>query len=243
LVEREVLQKVSADGELQFPKLRQYFFPWMGFTFWKQDSSFDIQNHIFENTSLLTAQELPMAVDEFFNEKWPQDRSPWRFLIFPSYTKVDEPGTKSVVVFCAHSGLGDGEALYRTFFKPLLDGPVNGSIAGVPLGILSQPPTHTYPFDIVLDYFRSSDNNQLHSIGEPLSKRRQAWYHIQKIPLKAIEEVKLKLNVSTSGIVLSAIGGGIRRYMELWGIEPPEYLHLVRPTFFPRASDSVTHSR
>ncbi len=245
MIENQVLKKVTADGKLQFPELRQYFFPWMGFTFWKNDRFFDIQNHIFENTSLLTDQEFPRAVNEAFDEKWPQDRSPWKFLVFPNYRKSEEPGTKTVIVFYAHHGLGDGEGFFQTFFKHIFDEPVNDSIATLPFGMLTQPSSETYPypFDIISDYFRSSDDNQLHPPGKQLSKRRQVVYHTHRIPLKPIEEVKLRLNVSTTGVILSAIGGGIRRYMELGGLVPPEYLHLLHPTFLPREGDGVTNNR
>ncbi len=194
---------MSADGKLRFPELRQYFFPWMGFTFWKTDRSFDIQNHIFEKTFLLRDQELTIAVYEIFDKKWPQDRSPWRFSIFSNYTKTDEPGTNSVVVFCAQHGLGDGEGFYRTFFKHIFDETVKGSIPEVPFGMLSKKLTETYPFDIISDFFSSSDDNQLHSPEKQLSKRRHAWYHPHKIPLQPIEEIKFRLNVSTTGIILS----------------------------------------
>jgi hypothetical protein len=243
VIEKNVLQRIGRNGKPEFSELRQYFYSWRDFTFWKKDPKFHIGNHVFENTSRLTENEFPGITGQVFAEKWAPKRSPWKFIVFPNYVKAGNPLSLSIVIFCAHHGLGDGEGLFKTFFKFIFDEPVETSVAELPPGMLSKGPSPVFPFDIIRDYFRSYDVNAFHSAKLKISKERQVWFHPETIPLKPIDEIKFKLNVSRTAVMLSAIGGGIRKYMELNGFQPPEHLHLLNPIFLPRKKNGPTNNR
>jgi len=98
----EVINGKNSKGELCYQKLKNYYDTWLGFTFWKKEENFQLENHVHEiNLSEydfmkennngkdgVTEEQLMKMLGARATKCFPPGISPWEALIVRNYKKA-----------------------------------------------------------------------------------------------------------------------------------------------------------
>ena len=82
LIEKGLISALSSTSKigLAYPELQQYLTHWAGYFFWKQESAFSIDDHVYRR-KLHPGEDLLKVEQEFLREPLPQYKSPWSILV------------------------------------------------------------------------------------------------------------------------------------------------------------------
>jgi len=109
------------DGSLRYPELKQYPYKWMGFYFWKPESDFNIQEHIYQlpqkHDEHLTRQDIRKIVQDLHAKPFAVDKSPWEGLL--AYSNHPVEGKQSFFLMKMHHGMADGFSIMKLLVDQL----------------------------------------------------------------------------------------------------------------------------
>lgn len=159
--QKEVLEGRNKHGELSYLKLFYYFESWMGFTFWKWEKDFSLENHIrmFDpsdidpnnNSDTVTEEQLMTCMGSLATRPFPQGISPWEVLVIRKYKRkpsdlhtdyrqtvhiktIDTEFEKDIeyaVVLRIHHAIADGYSIMKLLMS---------NICGDPLSVVPKAP-------------------------------------------------------------------------------------------------------
>lgn len=96
--QKEVIEGRNTKGDLCYLKLKYYFESWLGFTFWKEEQDFSVDNHVREfevpkeelnnNSDFVTEKQLLKALGPLATKPFPKGMSPWEALAIKNYKKA-----------------------------------------------------------------------------------------------------------------------------------------------------------
>jgi len=206
----DILVKVNQrndQGDLKYPELQQIGASFAGYSFWKWDKYFDINNHVhlgYEGCTSLTLDTLNQITSQQMHQ--PYIGSPWEVFLFPDFkfrsTDIDSEPRSAVVVRFNHA-LIDGYSLVEIMAEsssipvPARRSKNTGKRTAWKLGnrimnlLLS-------PYMLVGNFYDTWD--------EKLLKRDNSGTLVvrysEPIPISFIKSLKDKLGVSFGGIYL-----------------------------------------
>lgn len=232
------LLHASDNGKLRFPELRQYVERWLGFLFWKQDFQFNIQNHITmhkleENCTEEEAERFAsQLIEDQLNRPFPPKKSPWEVHFVQNYKMAGENNEKTTLaVFRFQHTMGDGYAILYTLVEALGKTPLSN--------MAFQPHASTTTFKNIPPWYSIIkipqlmvllvknivlDNDYLMSIfARPkspwfVSDDKKLWKQLytrsKLISIDKFKEIKNRLGVSFTGVILSAVSAGVSKSLK-----------------------------
>ncbi|CAG7730375.1 unnamed protein product, partial [Allacma fusca] len=128
MFQERVLNVKNTNGKFMYNKLTQYYTHFMGFSFWRADSKFNITNHVreynYENLQLRCPQDdvtLQRVLPELAKLHWKDRQSHWETLVVKNYCKNENPNNpKTLLIFRFDHGICDGYSsigLFRILFQ------------------------------------------------------------------------------------------------------------------------------
>lgn len=235
----EYVHKKEPSGELAYPEYQQHLEKWLGFYFWRWDSSFDIKNHIrkydgkYKDEETIDDTTLLQIIKEQTWKGWNPKRSPWEFLQIPNYKGTDDSDgvQKSILIFRIHHVLGDGYFILKLLME---------DISGISCQKAAQPKyiqrsgwnklLHAVlfwirgPYQFVSMMCEAKDTNPWHIPEEQLTRPMNAAL-TRKIPLSYVKGIKNSHQVTFTALINAAVSGGIRSMMIEQGIQEPQDIH------------------
>ncbi|CAL8138910.1 unnamed protein product [Orchesella dallaii] len=218
-----------------YPELKQYAVPFMGFMFWKHDPNFNLKNHLKSHIIPVTSdknqidveQENREFLEKLLNKPFNPERSPWEFYIVNNYrneqfkdSRVNEEMT--LIVFRFHHCLGDGFSILRAIVEELLETPLSTLALPTPkmvFGLASLKKRLKFVFTALLriPYDAGSfiglafyPKTPLYTTDEK-RKCELLYERNELMPIHRIKDIKKKLGVSFSGVLLAAISAAVAK--------------------------------
>ncbi|CAG7819678.1 unnamed protein product [Allacma fusca] len=235
-----VLSQRRSNGQLLYKKLKQTWTNYCGYTFWKTDGNFKLENHVrdydYEGDLRLpihcTKEDARGVMSGLLGAPWVKGRSPWEAFFFP--VSEDYENTRTLFMLRIHHALGDGysiEGLLKTLAQTELGMPKPKAFFGKKIGFLS---VLRVPYDfagLIMDSWDFQNNWHFSTNGKP----RDVHISIFKsLPVSLIKQAKNKLKVSYAAVLYSVVGGGIQRIFEDANLPVPDFLTTHFP--IPRAN-------
>ncbi|XP_070580235.1 putative diacyglycerol O-acyltransferase MT1468 [Ptychodera flava] len=239
LVHARLVSAENRRGRKLYPRFTQKVVAVYSGYGWVNDTDFNIENHIFQMpTSVKTHRDLKTYIAAMAGKEIDLDKSPWDLHIAVNLDKEQE----TVLLFRMHPCFTDGISLLRIFCKSVADmHPANvlkprfgggaiifnglrAAIAG-PLIFLGK---------LILP---RRDFNILH--GPSLSgKKVVAWSGPVSFP--AAFRVKQVTRSTLNDVIVAAISGSLRTYMQSRGIANPYNMHASMPMDLRTDSNYIT---
>ncbi|ODM92649.1 hypothetical protein Ocin01_14035 [Orchesella cincta] len=231
---RKVIEAKGKHGNHIYPEFQQFFHQWMGFLFWKWEKDFRIEEHI-------TYYE-PSLNHQVNDKELVQLRHDLADLIPENDdgTGGPYPGPKSVVIVRLHHGMADGYSMLELFLNSIDNDNVKREDLAKPRfkkRTFLQSLMYwaavwlSVPYYVTQELFTTYDNNALHPKGVKLT--RQAYSAGDSVPVATIKKIRSKYNVTFSAVVMSALAGGIRKFMLVNDMKIPDKMHVVTPLPWP----------
>lgn len=138
-VEKGWLSPKPGEAFLKYPEFQQYPTLWKGYMFFKPDTDFSLNNHIYEHTISENASKedcetiLCNLVESLINKQFPPKRSPWEIHLLKNYKNPNiATGNEdvsdqhmSVLIFRFHHGMVDGFSVMNSVVDGICDNEVS----------------------------------------------------------------------------------------------------------------------
>ncbi|MEM7479774.1 MAG: WS/DGAT domain-containing protein [Acidobacteriota bacterium] len=220
----------SLDDGRRFPRFSKKVVSINGRDHWSEDPDFDIERHIFEvepsdhwGDGSWTRERLTDYLGHLAADPLPRDRPLWQILVLQGIDKG-----KSAVITRIHHCMGDGMALIPIMFsiqdpigegaervEPKADDPTRRVAKAKPSRAklwLKAPLAG--PFVLLRKALARPDRSALHG-PRPGGEKRVAWS--QPIPLAQVKAIKNALGATVNDVLMAAVAGAFRRYLEQGG--------------------------
>ncbi|CAL8139150.1 unnamed protein product [Orchesella dallaii] len=231
----EAINRRWLGNNSSYPELKQYVVPFMGFMFWKSDPNFNLKNHLKSHTitessdenQFTAEQENSQFLEKLLNKPFNPERSPWEFYIVNNYRNeqlkdscIQEEMT--LIVFRFHHCLADGFSILRAIVEGLMETPLTTLALPSPktlFGLASLKKKMKFALTALLRLPYDAGN----AIGlafypkTPLyttDERRGCellYERNELMPIHRIKDIKNKLGVSFSGVLLAAISAAVAK--------------------------------
>lgn len=125
----------------RYPVLKQYMTSYFGFSVWKDEPNFQLEEHIVERTLDVGIPpvkiELNKIYDELLNMPYKETKSPWDIILIRNAVIVDNvdatldhsnntkssplplPSTKTLIALRIHHAMADGKSILKLFVEGL----------------------------------------------------------------------------------------------------------------------------
>lgn len=111
--------------QLRYPELKQFLTTFMGFRIWKNDTHFNIDNHVLEKSDLFTdckEEELLAKIHhEILNKPYHEQRSPWNMILVRNASESNNNtlNNKTVIAIRFHHAMADGRSILKLIVECL----------------------------------------------------------------------------------------------------------------------------
>jgi WS/DGAT/MGAT family acyltransferase len=186
--------------------------------FWREDPDFDVARHIVtvHDDSLRSSEALQEFIGLQAALPLPEDRPPWQFLFIPDF---GDGGT--AIITRVHHVIGDGVSMVPVLFslmdlgevdpKDLAEQHVKTRGTAGKLWQVFLKAALGAPGLLVARAVRPADRSILH--GPELSGiKRVAW--TEPLALERVKEIKNRLGATVNDVLMAAVSGAFRRYVE-----------------------------
>jgi hypothetical protein len=245
LIQRLLRNRKESPLQPLYPQLRQAPVQFGGYFFWKNVLSFDVDQHIrvVANPDSIGQSEFCRFLDTMSKAPFPPDRSPWEVLIAENVMLAETGEVPcTVIVLKFHHCLADGQAIFSAFIGSCADEWVDNRFATHRPSLWeSVCQFFLVPKSILRDTIRSflipaSDTrNQRWTVVEAqtttIQEPADLYFSDSDISFSVIKRIAEAQNTRCSAVVVAGISGGIRRYLQKSGQEPPE--SFTGQTTFP----------
>ncbi len=221
VLKRWITSKNKNNGELIYPQFTQYPYRWLGYTFWKNDETFHIQNHVFSHSVTETGEsELNQLTEKLLNAPFPQKRSPWEIHIIENHKSTKFPEkVSSVLVLKVHHCLSDGYSILAALIEGLRETPMSGLVLPKPRHAqktLLQKISFILTFPLVFSIELFSVYKYAFEYSPWKVKDSEKKWHMicsqsDLIPIQNIKQIKNKFDVSFTSVLITAISAGITK--------------------------------
>ncbi|CAG7733438.1 unnamed protein product [Allacma fusca] len=242
LIRTKLVNRRMSDGELKYPELQQSVEKFLGFYFYKQDKTFDLNHHV---TWIGKPQEVFNSSDGaeiheiLIHRAFQSEKSPWEFVGM----NLEGNPAETTIYFRIHHCLADGYSIAQIIISDLGERPMgfikrvtkNASPDRTRLSILD---LWRVPHEQVKQRYFSKDINALHNSGINLSKR----YHslvTDRIELDLVKGIKNNENCSFTAVILACVTASFRKHFLRVGGEIPDCIHTICPLPIPNHGDRL----
>lgn len=215
------------EDKLQYPEFQQYIENWMGYMFFKNDTSFSLDNHLFAHTIRENATEMECektlcnCVETLLNKTFPAKRSPWELHMFQGYknSKLGQ-GNMTLFVFRFHHAMVDGFSIMYAFIEGLAGGKLPDVKIATPNEVKSSGMNKWvyvplrmihdlgYFATLTWEQFRVGHQNPL-NVPDEKKKWKQLYARSELISIQKIKRIKNELGVSFTTVLLSSLAAGV----------------------------------
>ncbi|XP_065669722.1 putative diacyglycerol O-acyltransferase MT1809 isoform X2 [Hydra vulgaris] len=204
---------------------------------WEEESNFNIRQHIpiYKGVLPETKKDIEQLCSRLTDEEFPKDISPWMLKIIP---KKDKSG---FIIFAkVHHVIGDGYALIGLLSELVDQKPQFMDFPPRPQGYLSNKVVKilsivlTGPLALLTIAFSQNLRNPFKAT-KGLTSKTISWTN--PISLKTIKRIKSKTNTTVNDVMMSTLGGALRRYLTERGIFPDD--QPVAMTFNLRSTSEM----
>jgi len=233
LLEKRLLNLV----ETKYPELSQKLVRWLGFFFWEDDTSFNLNNHwtvITEEFS--TPEQLEQHKERLIKKPFFKEHSLWEIVIYENITFKKD--IKCIIGLRIHHSLADGYSLLN-FFKSLSGNEEMLKLVAKPNEANKRSFLHVAAY--FLKFFLIGPTQTLVSVIQ--CKDQNAWKvpqdQVQGVAYKTeinpgicmerVKQIAKSHSVKTTTIIFTALTGGIRKFMLETGTPVPQYLTVICP--------------
>ena len=231
--------KESADT-LLYPELQQYAVQFMGFSFWRQESNFKIEDHVwecFDPFAEFRSKDLNEIHEKLIRKPFRAKRSPWEFILLLG-RNVDPEDEDVHIFFRFHHCLSDGFSILQLLMTEL-----TGQELALPRVSKVEPERKPFlhriahycvkillvTYEQVCQRYFSKDINIWHHQALNLSQKYHAIMS-DRIEVDFIRDVKQKRQDCTfSALILAGLAGGIRKYFQEHEMPLIDQVHVVCP--------------
>jgi hypothetical protein len=247
--QQKVMDSMDKNGNKLYAKFTYYYESWMGYAFWKKENDFKLENHIrfceeteeLINENAINEESLMTILGPICTKPFKKEISPWEILIvrnfIPASNKINpefKPNTeiggdnekrKFALVLRIHHALADGFSVMKMVMNNLSDEPMTKFVT-VPVKeksilemfmlyigiIVLSPYYHVKQFVLDVDKnFWHLKESQL--TGDLFTIRSEA------ISVEDLKQASKRLKVSSTAVLLTTFGGGIRNFMKSSGLD------------------------
>jgi len=234
-----IFRKHVSTGKFLFPEFQQYYTTWLGYPFWKNEASFQIDQHVHHLVFNKT-EDLQPELRNVLETQFSDSQSPWEINFVET---IDNPNCH-YVWFKFHHALADGYSILNAL----------GGVADAPVQQLqpkreervsfrtqvSRCINHFHMFFLVLEGMFKPVKSEWDSL--PFTGERYTGF-TDTIPLSSVKELSFKHDASVSTITMAIITGATRRMMLKNGISnPPSSLLGITFIRLPHESSNLTNS-
>lgn len=215
ILNAKIHNKISNQDELRYPEFTQYQVDLAGYTFWKDDPAFNIDNHIIEKSYNGNFKSSRMRIHQYFtNKSFPERRSPWEILMVSEY--LNNPD-KTLIILRNHHTLGDTKSI----LKVIVEGLGEKKLKLPPVQYLNTSYLDKIQYYVLLPFYfvyvqvlghfvaLKGDTNpwKFREEEEPLlnvciSKR---------VPMSEVKAIAKKHRITTSAVIMAAVAGGVAK--------------------------------
>lgn len=209
-------------GREVYPEYKQFVELWFGFAFWKNDSHFDIHNHIkFYNLDgrLVSTKEATLLTETLLNKQFQIGKSPWELNVVYNYDDPELPaGPKTVMIFRIHHSLADGYSILCSLVEGILQEPLQ-SQCKLPTPTFSKRGKWaeilfrvTLPVRIMRDagdYFVKAARENPFNVPDGKKAWKQHYGRAELVPIQKIKDIKNKLGVTFTSVLLAAVSASL----------------------------------
>jgi len=222
-IDGRMIQAKDRKGRALYPELTHYVSPAMGYYFWREESNFQIQDHV----QLVPGVPNSDLKESFLQEHFHPDRSPWKMLVLG--TEGDRR-----ILFKYHHTLGDGYSILNVLMSCSHEAPLQRRTASIDWWKIP-----IFPIVALYDLFNAAGVATPSPWDKPISERSNFRIYSKPrcVRKEVITEGSKALSVSFTSALFGAIGVGIRRFLAE-GNTPilPEMMNAFVP--FPGSSHS-----
>lgn len=224
------LGATTSEGRFKYSELRQYIVQFMGLFFWKNDTNFDVRNHVklYGNEELETV-ESQRKLNEIWNElsmkPFDAGRSPWEVIVIPDFREnsyCGEGRARWVMIFRWHHCLSDGFSILNLMSsiaifdirKVAKNNDLSTQKSFLSSCGMATQLIFSAPYVILELLCQSKDKNEWHLSEKKLTR----YWHLgvgKNLPISTIQDIKIGLNVSFSAVLLAAVAGTLRQMMAI----------------------------
>ncbi|CAL8084793.1 unnamed protein product [Orchesella dallaii] len=231
-LEELIKSKWLKTKEQIYPELTQYLDSWMGFMFWKPDLRFNLKHHLKSHTIVgrndqEVEENVCSFVQDLLNSPYHPKRSPWEVYVINNYknellSKECVNGELSLVVFRFHHSLGDGFSSLKAILV-LFD----KSFPEICLPSLKQLAITswwkrlffciTFPLRMLYDglnlaYLAIMQSAPL-QVPDLNQSKRMLCQRLPLIPIENIKNLKNRLGVTFTAVLLTGLATGLAKAM------------------------------
>ena len=210
----------KANGKLLYPRFRCYIRPGLFQYFFREDRSFNIENHVlkWEGEVPRSKDELADIVSMLNSEPLPGGRSPWRFLCIPTNFGNNDV----ILLFRISHALADGISFMKFLTYQFPDEVVpqkeTRTFSSTGKALLVAKAVLTGPFSIIKRSLASADQSLLH--GPELSGvKKFIW--TEPFDLQLIKDIKSATFTTVNDVLMSCVTMALRRYFQRKGVLNP----------------------
>ncbi|XP_067052664.1 putative diacyglycerol O-acyltransferase MT1809 [Acropora muricata] len=210
----------KVNGKLLYPRFRCYIRPGLFQYFFREDRSFDIENHVlkWEGEVPQSKDELAGIVSQLSNEPLPDGRSLWRFVCIPTNFGNND----FILLFRISHALADGISFMKFLTYQFPD------------KVVPQKETRTFsstrkalpvakavlmgPFSVIKKCLATADQSLLH--GPDLSGVKKCVW-TEAFDLQLVKDIKSATFTTVNDVLMSCITMALRRYFQRKGVKNP----------------------
>ncbi|ODM93159.1 O-acyltransferase WSD1 [Orchesella cincta] len=211
----------------KYPELKQYQYDFMGYRFWRNDKSFNVENHVYQryptefpNLSVETIHE------EFINKPFDRLKSPWELVLInlPS-ENADTGATQSLLVYRNHHSMADGKSILKLLFESFGQQKLVTALARYEKrSVLQQlcfylrSPIQLVNLGLLWKQAYLNSMGHLFKFNSSPQKENQTRLIVglsPVIPLDQLKSIAKKKNVRVSAVILSIMAGAMRKLNRL----------------------------
>ncbi|CAL8085290.1 unnamed protein product [Orchesella dallaii] len=226
-----------------YPEFQQYIEFFMGFFFWKWEKDFKLENHLKIYRLKATSEEgvdeeLRNFAEHQLNKPFIPKLSPWEGFVIHEKS-VD----KTYLIFRYHHGLADGFSSMNAFIEGL------GGTSFSSLALPSPKNTEygltknrfftffSFPFRLWIEFSHVLALTRASETPWHVPDEKKAWKQLYErtkpMPIQHIKEIKNRLGVTFTGVILSCFSAAIsksvvaKKETGLWRKPAPDSIPIL----------------
>ncbi|OQR66105.1 hypothetical protein BIW11_14374 [Tropilaelaps mercedesae] len=228
-----ILDRTNERGRPVFRRFMKKIVPQVGGFCWLDDDEFRIERHVLaDDRPLRDYMQLTSYLTTLMSKGMPADRPLWDIRVLSNYNW----GQETVLVVRVHQVLTDGMSLLKVLCNHLADGAQSRScgrfkprFGGSNLALNTLKAILIGPLAAILNFASKPDCNIFRrgKYDKLIGERSIAWS--RDLSLENIMRIKRVTRSTLNDVLLAAVSGALRSYMQKQGISNPPDIKVNLP--------------
>ncbi|CAG7830188.1 unnamed protein product [Allacma fusca] len=215
-----LINSSDKNGQRIFNRFREYSKQYMGYTNWRQDENFNLDNHIrglsLEEEEINNRQKMLTQIFEPKNsiEDWPEKQSRWEILLVKN--SKTENSSNTILGFCFHCSLITGNIIKQFLAKSCEDGDTLSEHKSQGLIFYLKLPTSIF-YDFCIPLNKLSSIYFYAPFDPNAQKQKQNKYTMsfaKSVSMHGVRAVGARFGVEFDVVLNSAAGGTFNEIMK-----------------------------